>query len=303
VKDKDSQLIWEAYRVPTSPERFDRETGARIRTGIDEPGPVAGREGYGFSRFFLTKINDILQNEALDDTEKLKNCIIIRDQAVNILRNIDTIISNIDIDSGITLLCTDITPLVFEEERVKTAIWEKLGKYDPSRVADIDIDMLISHVLGIGLKPQENNTCQAAKDLVSLPVLGKTMTGAVLAVLKKIAQLFGRKWMDPFIEDIEQVQTLDQFDQLDLILLQYQSKALRVGKQFEKWWGRFSSTIMSIVKLATVMAGAATGAVAAPLLIAAKSPDFVRKAGGRLKELANDRAVDRQPRLPYDPNR
>ena len=100
MKDRDSQLIWEAYGVPTSPETFDRETGELIRIAPDAPGPVAGREGYGFSRFFLTKINDILQNEAIDDTEKLKNCIIIRDQAVNILRNIDTIISNIDMLNG-----------------------------------------------------------------------------------------------------------------------------------------------------------------------------------------------------------
>lgn len=312
MNNKDNKLIYEAYQggltqipapevvydINTSPSndhsevRFDPQTGQPI----DREGWIGGERGYGFSTIFNGKIQALLA-EPLKDDEKLQQCLKVRDQAVNIIKNFQAILSSLDVDSAIDLLCLKNISgkLIGDENRHK--IWDALSRYDPSRVKDIPPDRLLSHILQRNFSYSESGDCKTAREMLDLPVFGKHITKAIFSIIKKISNLVMNHLAEPFLQDMQTLETLDDFQNIDLILLQYDAKVLKIGKKFMQWFEGFTKTVMLILSAAIKVTGAAGGAIGGTLRIAAQSPNFVRSAQRKLQNIETPALPNKPPVL------
>mgnify|MGYP006878242829 FL=1 len=266
-------------------------------------GWVGGERGYGFSTIFNGKIQALLAAPN-DDNEKLQQCLKVRDQAVNIIKNFQAILSSLDVDSAIDLLCLKgISPVdgALESDENRHKIWDALSRYDPSRVKDIPPDRLLSHVLQRNFSYSESEDCETAREMLKIPVLGSHVAKAIFTIIKKISKLVMNHLAEPFLQDMQTLETLDDFQNIDLILLQYDAKVLKIGKKFMQWFEGFAKTVMLILATATKVVGGTVGAAAATtgraLRIAAQSSNFIPAAQRRLRSIETPALPNKPPML------
>ena len=275
----------------------------KIEPEEDREGWVGGERGFGFSTIFNGKIQALL-NGPNDDDEKLQQCLKVRDQAVNNIKNFQAILSSLDVDRAIDLLCLKgISPVdgALESDENRHKIWAALARYDPSRVKDIPPDRLLSHVLQRNFSYSASEDCETAREMLDTPVIGRGVAKLIFAIIKKISNLVVNHFADPFLRDMQTLETLDDFQNIDLILLQYDAKVENIVNKFMQWFEGFSKTVMIILATATKVVGGTVGAAAATagnvLQIAVQSPNFVLSAQRRLRSIETPALPNKPPML------
>ena len=272
-------------------------------TEEDREGWVGGERGFGFSTIFYGKIQTLL-NGPNDDDKKLQLCLKVRDEAVNNIKNFQAILSSLDVDRAVDLLCLKgISPVdgALESNENRHKIWVALARYDPSRVKDIPPDRLLSHVLQRNFSYSGSEDCETAREMLDTPVIGRGVAKVIFAIIKKISNLVVNHLADPFLRDMQTLETLDDFQNIDLILLQYDEKVKKIYKNFMQWFEGFSKTVMIILATAIKVAEGTVGAAAATagnaLRIAAQSPNFVLSAQRRLRSIETPALPNKPPML------
>ena len=132
-------------------------------------------------------------------------------------------------------------------------------------------------------------------------MLGSHVAKAIFTIIKKISKLVMNHLAEPFLQDMQTLETLDDFQNIDLILLQYDAKVLKIGKKFMQWFEGFAKTVMLILATATKVVGGTVGAAAATtgraLRIAAQSSNFIPAAQRRLRSIETPALPNKPPML------
>ena len=214
MRDNDKQLIWEAYNkdIQSSNNAYNDFTG--------------------FSRIFKDKISGIFMSKQMwsSPEEKLSTLERVRDEAINIVSNLKALLQNISIDDVLELICSDVAEKTKEryDDPMKRKTWDMLGRMDPSRVAEIDITTLLMNGLGVDLYIKNNQNCKDWQFILKIPIVGKF----AIAVAKQFVLHAMNKVLQPFIQDLEALNTVEDYHQIDAILMQYTSAT----KKFLRYW-------------------------------------------------------------------
>lgn len=214
MRDNDKQLIWEAYNrdIQSSNNAYNDFTG--------------------FSRIFKDKISGIFMSKQMwsSPEEKLSTLGRVRDEAINIVSNLKALLQNISIDDVLELICSDVAEKTKEryDDSMKRKTWDMLGRMDPSRVAEIDITTLLMNGLGVDLYIKNNQNCKDWQFILKIPIVGKF----AIAVAKQFVLHAMNKVLQPFIQDLEALNTVEDYHQIDAILMQYTSAT----KKFLRYW-------------------------------------------------------------------
>jgi hypothetical protein len=218
MTDKDSQLIWEAYG-----------SADRVSTGH---APSGSSDFTGFSRIFKEKINTIILSKQMWSApeEKLSALERVRDEAINIVSNLTSLLQNISVDDVLELICSDVTEKLpdLKNDAMKSKTWDMLGRMDPSRTAEIDIVTLLMNGLGVDLRIKKTQNCKDWQFVLKIPIVGKFAT----ALAKRFILNAMGKVLQPFIQDLKTLNTEEDYYQIDTILMQYTSAT----KRFLRYW-------------------------------------------------------------------
>jgi hypothetical protein len=128
------------------------------------------------------------------------------------------------------LICSDVAEKTKEryDDQMKRKTWDMLGRMDPSRVAEIDITTLLMNGLGVDLHIKNNQNCKDWQFILKVPIVGRF----AIAVAKQFILHATDKVLQPFIQDLEALNTVEDYHQIDAILMQYTSAT----KKFLRHW-------------------------------------------------------------------
>jgi len=228
MKNKDTQLIWEAY---------DKQ-------------PIGGRAG-GLIGLFTNKINNVLRDdyntstgERVSDEEKLQQCNQIRDEFVNILSVAGSVASNIRKEDLVDFMCMDWSIGTDDEDwDAEEQAWNAITQLNPNSAASIDLATIISHIAGFDVKRIDDDFCRRAGQVAQYS------GWLFMPIFKFVVYLVKSQFLTPLITGARTLNSLKEYSQVESKALEWVSLA----KRFERSMAGVSKKVEQIVERPDVL--------------------------------------------------